>query len=64
MAGAFGYQHPAESRLIGEHRLVPAVRAATGPMVAAGTSCRQQIADLTGVEALHPAVYLDRLQNP
>ena len=64
MAGAFGYQHPAESRLIGEHRLVPAVRAATGPMVAAGTSCRQQIADLTGVEALHPAVHLDRLLHP
>ncbi len=61
MAGAFGYLHPEESRLIGEHRLVPAVRAATGPVVAAGTSCRVQIADLTGVEALHPAVHLDGL---
>ena len=61
MAGAFGYLHPDESRLIGEHRLAPAVREATGPVVAAGTSCRAQIADLTGVEALHPAVHLDRL---
>ena len=61
MAGAFGYLHPEPSRLIGEHRLAPAVRAATGPVVAAGTSCRAQIADLTGVDALHPAVHLDRL---
>ena len=61
MAGAFGYLHPDASRLIGEHRLAPAVREATGPVVAAGTSCRAQIADLTGVEALHPAVHLDRL---
>jgi len=64
MAGAFGYLHPGTSRLIGEHRLVPAINAAAGPVVAAGTSCRTQIADLTGVEALHPAVHLDRLMHP
>ena len=61
MAGAFGYLHPEVSRTIGEHRLVPAVQAAPGPVVAAGTSCRAQIADLTGVEAVHPAVHLDRI---
>ena len=37
------------------------VAAAPGPVVAAGTSCRAQIADLTGVEAVHPAVHLDRI---
>ncbi|MSO43801.1 MAG: FAD-binding oxidoreductase [Thermoleophilia bacterium] len=61
MAGAFGYQHPDVSRLIGEDRLAPAIRAATGPVVAAGVSCRHQIADLTGTDAVHPAVHLDRL---
>lgn len=61
MAGAFGYLHPDVSRTIGEHRLAPAVRAAAGPVVAAGTSCRAQIADLTGTEAVHPAVHLDRV---
>jgi FAD/FMN-containing dehydrogenase/Fe-S oxidoreductase len=61
MAGAFGYQHPEESRLIGEDRLAPQVRASSAPLVAAGVSCRDQIADLTGREAVHPAVHLDRL---
>ena len=61
MAGAFGYQHPEESRLIGEDRLAPQVRASAAPVVAAGVSCRQQIRDLTGREAEHPAVHLSRL---
>lgn len=61
MAGAFGYMHPEESRLIGEDRLAPQVRASPAPLVAAGVSCREQIADLTGREAQHPAVHLDRL---
>lgn len=61
MAGAFGYLHPEESRLIGEDRLAPQVRASSAPVVAAGVSCREQIADLTGRDADHPAVHLDRL---
>ncbi len=63
MAGAFGYQHPEVSRLIGEDRLAPQVRASSAPLVAAGVSCRDQIADLTGREAVHPAVHLDGLLN-
>jgi FAD/FMN-containing dehydrogenase/Fe-S oxidoreductase len=61
MAGAFGYQHPEVSRLIGEDRLAPQVRASSAPVVAAGVSCRDQIADLTGRDAVHPAVHLDHL---
>jgi FAD/FMN-containing dehydrogenase/Fe-S oxidoreductase len=57
MAGAFGYQHPELSRRIGEDRLAPAARAA-GVVVAPGTSCRAQVAELTGRRALHPAEYL------
>lgn len=58
MAGSFGYEaeHEAASRAMGERVLAPAVRAAPEAMVvAAGTSCRAQIADLTGRRALHPA---------
>jgi FAD/FMN-containing dehydrogenase/Fe-S oxidoreductase len=59
MAGAFGYLHPALSRDIAADRLLPAVAAAGGAaVVAPGTSCRQQIAELAGVRALHPAEYL------
>ncbi len=61
MAGAFGYEHPEVSRLIGEDRLAPQVRASSAPVVAAGVSCREQIHDLTGRSAVHPAVHLDRL---
>jgi FAD/FMN-containing dehydrogenase/Fe-S oxidoreductase len=61
MAGAFGYEHPEVSRLIGEDRMAPQVRATRAPVVAAGVSCRHQIADLTGRDAVHPAVHLDRL---
>lgn len=57
MAGDFGYErdHYAVSRTIGEDRLLPAVRAAANDVVivASGTSCRHQIADLTGRQALH-----------
>jgi Fe-S oxidoreductase len=60
MAGSFGYEHEEVSRLIGEERLAPAVRAAPegARIAAAGASCRAQIADLTGREALHPAEVL------
>ena len=62
MAGSFGYgrDHYEVSKAIGERRLFPAVRnrAAGTVVVAAGTSCRHQIHDFTGVEAVHPAVLL------
>ncbi len=59
MAGSFGYvkDHFEVSRAIGERRLLPAVRD-MGPdstLVASGTSCRHQVADFSGVRALHPA---------
>ena len=64
MAGAFGYdaKHQAESRAMGELSLAPAVRAAPEGhlIVADGTSCRHQIHDLTGREALHSVRVLDR----
>jgi len=65
MAGSWGYarEHFEVSRAIGERTLFPAVRARTpGAIVAAaGTSCRHQLWDFTGVEAVHPAVLLRSL---
>jgi FAD/FMN-containing dehydrogenase/Fe-S oxidoreductase len=65
MAGSFGYgrDHYDVSKAIGERRLFPAVRArGEGTVVAAaGTSCRHQIHDFTGVTAVHPAVLLRSL---
>jgi Fe-S oxidoreductase len=59
MAGSFGYEaeHSAVSKAMAELSLLPAVRnRPTGSIVVAdGTSCRQQILDGTGVEALHAA---------
>ena len=65
MAGSFGYtaDHYDVSQAIGERKLFPAVRAA-GPhdvVVAAGTSCRHQVSDFTGVSPVHPAVLLHSL---
>ncbi|WP_342741601.1 FAD-binding and (Fe-S)-binding domain-containing protein [Rubrimonas cliftonensis] len=63
MAGAFGYQAEtaAVSRAMGELALAPAVRAAPdATIVADGTSCRHQIADLAGREAVHVATVLRR----
>ena len=58
MAGSFGYEaeHYALSMKIGEQVLFPAVRKTTADtrIVAAGTSCRHQIAHSTGRKALHP----------
>jgi Fe-S oxidoreductase len=57
MAGAFGHEreHYDVSMRMGELALFPAVRANAGATIAAaGTSCRQQVADGTGREALHP----------
>jgi FAD/FMN-containing dehydrogenase/Fe-S oxidoreductase len=57
MAGSFGYEkeHYDLSMQIGEDRLFPAVRGreAGTAVVACGFSCRHQIADGTGVKALH-----------
>jgi FAD/FMN-containing dehydrogenase/Fe-S oxidoreductase len=57
MAGAFGYQVESQqaSRAMAEASLLPAVRRADEGdfIVADGTSCRHQIADLSGREAMH-----------
>ncbi len=59
MAGSFGYQAETVevSRAMAELDLLPAVRTAGSNtlVVADGTSCRHQIADGTGREALHAA---------
>ena len=58
VAGSFGYEaeHYDVSVAIAEDRLAPAVRAAPeAVVVAAGTSCREQVAHTTGRRALHPA---------
>ena len=57
MAGSFGYQveTQAVSRAMAEAGLLPAVRQAPAHdyIVADGTSCRHQIRDLSGREAIH-----------
>ncbi len=62
MSGVFGYEkeHYATSVAIAEHALLPALRAARpdAAILASGTSCRTQIADLDGRTALHPLVFL------
>ena len=65
MAGSFGYaaEHFDVSRAIGERRLLPAARRLepADVLVAAGVSCRHQIADFTSARALHPAELLGTL---
>jgi Fe-S oxidoreductase len=67
MAGSFGYEkeHYEVSRLVGEHRLFPALRqaAAEDVIVAPGFSCRLQIKHFTGRSAVHPAQLLHELLN-
>jgi Fe-S oxidoreductase len=62
MAGAFGYEkeHYEISKQMAYERLIPDIKAARPEvtLVAAGTSCRHQIHDFTGREALHPAQVL------
>jgi Fe-S oxidoreductase len=64
MAGSFGYQAETQdsSRAMAEASLLPAVRAAGTDdiIVADGTSCRHQIRDLGGREAIHSVRVLDR----
>ena len=58
MAGTFGYEaaHHAVSMQMAELSLLPAVRAAPDAIIVAdGTSCRHQIGDGAGREALHVA---------
>ncbi len=68
MAGSFGYSadHYDVSRQIGERKLLPQVRgkASADVVVAAGTSCRHQIADFTSDRAQHPALLLQSLLEP
>jgi Fe-S oxidoreductase len=58
MAGSFGYTHYDVSVAIANRKLIPAVKAMKKGevVVAPGTSCRRQVADLAGVVAMHPAV--------
>ena len=62
MAGAFGYQSETQdvSRAMAEADLMPAVRKAKAEelIVADGTSCRHQIADLSGRVAVHSVCVL------
>jgi FAD/FMN-containing dehydrogenase/Fe-S oxidoreductase len=62
MAGAFGYQaeHYAVSMAMAEQALLPAVRAASAAtlIVADGFSCRHQIKDGAGRDAMHVASVL------
>jgi len=64
MAGSFGYQAETQdmSRAMAEADLLPAVRKAGAEdvIVADGTSCRHQIRDLGGREAIHSVRLLDR----
>jgi Fe-S oxidoreductase len=64
MAGSFGYQagHYAVSMQMAEASLLPAIRGRPEAIVVAdGVSCRHQIRDGTGREAVHVARLLDRL---
>jgi Fe-S oxidoreductase len=58
MAGSFGYTHYDVSVAIANRKLIPAVKAMKPGevLVAPGTSCRRQVADLAGATAIHPAV--------
>jgi Fe-S oxidoreductase len=60
MAGSFGYTHYDISVKIANRKLLPAVREMKpGEVLAAtGTSCRQQVKDLAGASAVHPAVLI------
>jgi Fe-S oxidoreductase len=65
MAGSFGYskEHYDVSVAIANRRLIPAIETMKPDdvLVAAGTSCRHQVYDLTQRRALHPAVLLRKL---
>ena len=61
MAGAFGYDadHYEVSKTIAHDRLIPSIQNHKNSVIVAnGTSCRHQIIELTGREAVHLAVAL------
>jgi FAD/FMN-containing dehydrogenase/Fe-S oxidoreductase len=64
MAGAFGYQCETQesSRAMAEAGLLPAIRQAAPEdyVIADGTSCRHQIRDLGGREAIHSVRLLEQ----
>ncbi len=68
MAGSFGYEaeHYRISMQIGELVLFPAVRALSSNVIVAapGTSCRHQILDGTGRQAMHPLEILHAALAP
>jgi FAD/FMN-containing dehydrogenase/Fe-S oxidoreductase len=67
MAGSFGYEreHYELSVQIAELQLLPALRAEPDArLIAAGTSCRHQVADLAQRQALHPMELLAALSTP
>ena len=67
MAGSFGYSknHYEVSKAIAGRRLLPAVENMQpgDVLVATGTSCRHQIADLNGAKTLHPTVLIRNLMG-
>ena len=67
MAGSFGYSkdHYDVSVAIANRKLLPAVKAMKSgeALVAVGTSCRHQVADLAGATAVHPAVLIRSLME-
>jgi len=67
MAGSFGCtrEHYEVSVAIANRRLIPAAKAmqAGDVLAAPGTSCRHQVADLSGVVAQHPAVLIRGLME-
>jgi FAD/FMN-containing dehydrogenase/Fe-S oxidoreductase len=68
MAGSFGYEseHYDVSMKIGELGVLPKMREAAAEtiLVAAGTSCRHQIADGAQRKAVHPAIVLAHALGP
>jgi FAD/FMN-containing dehydrogenase/Fe-S oxidoreductase len=67
MAGSFGYgrEHYDVSKAIAERRLIPVAKSMKpgDVLVAPGTSCRHQVADLAGANAVHPAVLIRSLMK-
>jgi FAD/FMN-containing dehydrogenase/Fe-S oxidoreductase len=65
MAGSFGYDknHYDVSLAIANRKLLPAAKAMQGDdvLVAPGTSCRHQVAELGGKTAIHPALLIRSL---
>lgn len=67
MAGSFGYakDHYEVSMAIGERKLLPAARRMEpgDVLVAAGISCRHQVQELAGRQAVHPAILISGLME-